>query len=157
MNFALFKRRGSNSVQDQSLWNWPWTEWHRDGFLFDYIGFPLSASSHQCSMLICILILPLSGQADEDWEPDIRRMIAVLTLNFRVAEHCLSEILFCVSESTDTSFFFTLLRHKVVSVLFAQNFVNVYKIWGLHYSEDSFHGILNVNTVWTWWVLISVS
>jgi hypothetical protein len=28
---------------------------------------------------------------------------------------------------------------------------------GLHYSEDYFHGIVNFNTVWTWWVLISVS
>jgi len=39
MNFTHFKRRGYNSVQDQS-WNWRWTDWHRDGFLFDYICFP---------------------------------------------------------------------------------------------------------------------
>lgn len=82
MNFTHFKRGCSNSVQDQS-WNWRWTEWHRDGFSFDYIGFPLSPSSHQCSILIFILIRLLSeGQADEDWEPDIRKMIAVL------AERC---------------------------------------------------------------------
>jgi len=108
MNFTHFKRRGCHSVQDQSLWNCLWTEWRRDGFLFDYIGFPQSLSSHQCSILFFILILPLpEGQADEDWEPDIRKTIALLTMNFRIAAHCfVRNTLLHIEEHWQKFFFF---------------------------------------------------
>lgn len=137
------------------LW---WTDWRQDGFFFDNIGFPLSVSSHQCSTLIFILILPLSeGHADIDWEPDPRKSIALLTMNFRIAEHCFVKNTLLPIGKHWHMFFFTFLRHKDFCVHFSQNFVNVYKIWGLHYSEDSFRGILNFNTMWTWCVLISIS
>jgi hypothetical protein len=29
-----------------------WTKWHRGRFLFKYLGFPVSLSFHQCSMLV---------------------------------------------------------------------------------------------------------
>jgi len=159
MNFTHFKRRGCNSVQDKSVWNCQRPEWHRDGFLFDSISFPP------------VSIIPPALHAHLHLNTAIIRRTGGRRLGTRYQkddccinnEFSASGALLCQKYSfayrraLTQVLFFTLLRHKVFSILFAQNCLNVCKIWGLHYSEDSLHGVLNFNTVWTWWVLISVS
>ena len=65
-----FQHGGPVSIRGRSpchLWQ---TEWQCDRFLSEYIGFPLSASFHQCSILISnhMLLLP-ERKSDEVWEP----------------------------------------------------------------------------------------
>ena len=58
------------SIPFQSMWDLLWTKWHCDRFLSQYIRFPLSVSSHHCSILIFIYMLLLpDGQTSEAWEP----------------------------------------------------------------------------------------
>jgi hypothetical protein len=53
------------SFASHAMW---WTKWFWYTFLTAYIGFSLSLSFHQCSIIIFILKLLPERQVDEAWE-----------------------------------------------------------------------------------------
>jgi hypothetical protein len=54
----------------QYKWNLWRTKWQEDRLFSEYSGFPLSLSSHQCSILTFVYTLLLQeGQMGEAWEP----------------------------------------------------------------------------------------
>ena len=57
-------------IPGQSMWNLWRTMWQADRLFSEHSGFPLSLSSHQCSILTFIYTLLLQeGQMGEAWEP----------------------------------------------------------------------------------------
>ena len=65
---ALWRRRLPASARVPSIWDLWWTKCYWDSFFSEYLGFSLSLSFHQCSILIfvCMLLL-LEKQTGEAW------------------------------------------------------------------------------------------
>jgi hypothetical protein len=72
--FQIHKNRVPFDVKifplTHSVWDLCSTKWHRDKFLSEYFGFPLSISFHQRYILIFIYMFLLpGGQMGIAWEP----------------------------------------------------------------------------------------
>jgi fumarate reductase subunit C len=58
----LLVTAGEFSIPWQGVLGLWWIKCHCDRFISDHFGTPVSVSFHQCSIVICILILVLDGQ-----------------------------------------------------------------------------------------------
>jgi hypothetical protein len=60
------------STPDQYVTDLWWTKWQWDGLFSEYLGFPMSVSFQQASVLILMLTLVLTGEMGQASEPSLR-------------------------------------------------------------------------------------
>jgi len=65
----LLVTAGEFSILEQCILDLWWIKFHCYRFISNHFVTPLSGSFHQCSIVICILILVLDGHVDKVWKP----------------------------------------------------------------------------------------